>query len=605
MAIFALYYVHMSRFKTPNRSFSTRLSLWFTGCSAAILLASMGISLYFVYHKMKKDEVELAQHSLQVYVDEISNTFKIAEVVAQNASSSMHFFLEYPDSMLNMLRPVLDKNEDIYGVAFSVDTAYYENKVIAPYLHRTKKVGEYELTNISEFWLEDWFREAKHSGKSFWTKPYVGRMAQKPMTDYCIPVYDSSGKFAGVFGVDVTLEWISQLISRQKISGNSYIRIVDSDGKEVISHGYPLSDEDSYTFTAPIENVGWVMTICSSEKEISKPIHLLRDLLLLLFIFGLTALLLATRVIVGKLAKPVVRFANAADEISNGNFNTELPEVKTDDELKLLRDSLDNMQHELSSFITDLKVTTENQTRLENELHIARTIQMNMLPKEFPDYLYAKLNPAKEVGGDLYNFLIRSDKLFFIIGDVSGKGIPASLIMAVTSKLFRNRAYHIDSPGRIAMSLNHSLSENNPQNFFVTFFVGVLNLKSGLLTYCNAGHNPPILFHESRIEFMDVKVNLAAGIINSAEYEESSIQLNGGDKILMFTDGVTEAKNKLGEFYSESRLLELAQNNSFCDSKGLVERIVDDVSAFSVGMEQNDDLTLFSFTYKSRDDNKS
>jgi sigma-B regulation protein RsbU (phosphoserine phosphatase) len=155
------------------------------------------------------------------------------------------------------------------------------------------------------------------------------------------------------------------------------------------------------------------------------------------------------------------------------------------------------------------------------------------------------------------------------------------------------------------MSLNHSLSENNPQNFFVTFFVGVLDLKSGLLTYCNAGHNPPILFHESRIEFMDVKVNLAAGIINSAEYEESSIQLNGGDKILMFTDVVTEAKNKSGEFYSESRLLELAQNNSFCDSKGLVERIVDDVSAFSVGMEQNDDLTLFSFTYKSRDDNKS
>ena len=467
-------------------------------------------------------------------------------------------------------------------------------------MYRTKKKGEYELTTISQFWSEDWFKKAKLSDKAFWTKPYVGKMAQKPMTDYCIPIYDSQGNFAGVFGVDVTLEWITQMIERQKISGNSYIRITDSDDKEVISHGYPLTDDNSYTFTAPIENVGWVMSISSSEKEIIRPIRLLRDLLLLLFIFGLTALLLTTRVVVGKLAKPVVRFANAADEISNGNFNTELPEVKTDDELKLLRDSLDNMQHELSSFITDLKVTTENQTRLENELHIARTIQMNMLPKEFPDYLYAKLNPAKEVGGDLYNFLIRDDKLFFIIGDVSGKGIPASLIMAVTSKLFRNRSYHIDSPGRIAMSLNHSLSENNPQNFFVTLFVGVLDLKSGLLKYCNAGHNPPILFHDSRIEFMDVKVNLAAGIINSAEYEESSIQLNGGDKILLFTDGVTEAKNKDGEFYSEERLLELAQNSSFLDSKGLVERVVDDVCTFSAGLEQNDDLTLFSFTYKTQ-----
>lgn len=591
----------MSRLKTPNRSFSTRLSLWFTGCSAAILLASMGVSLYFVYHKMKKDEIELAQHSLQVYVDEISNTFKIAEVVADNASSSTNFFLEYPDSILNLLRPILDKNEDIYGVAFAVDTNYYADKrIVAPYLYRTKRKGEYELTTISQFWSEDWFKKAKLSDKAFWTKPYVGRMAQKPMTDYCIPIYDSQGNFAGVFGVDVTLEWITQMIERQKISGNSYIRITDSDDKEVISHGYPLTDENSYTFTAPIKNVGWIMTISSSEKDIIKPIRLLRDLLLLLFVFGLTALLLATRVVVGKLAKPVVRFANAADEISNGNFNTELPEVKTDDELKLLRDSLDNMQHELSSFITDLKVTTENQTRLENELHIARTIQMNMLPKEFPDYLYAKLNPAKEVGGDLYNFLIRDDKLFFIIGDVSGKGIPASLIMAVTSKLFRNRSYHIDSPGRIAMSLNHSLSENNPQNFFVTLFVGVLDLKSGLLTYCNAGHNPPILFHDSRIEFMDVKVNLAAGIINSAEYEESSIQLNGGDKILLFTDGVTEAKNKNGEFYSEERLLELAQNSSFLDSKGLVERVVDDVCTFSAGLEQNDDLTLFSFTYKTQ-----
>ena len=587
----------MSRIKTPNRSFSTRLSLWFTGCSAAILLAAMGVSLYFVYNKIKQDTIVLSQHSLQIFADEISNTFHIAEVTANNLSPVVQHFLATPDSIGSLLKPILDNNGDLYGASVEIEPSYYGGKLVAPYLCRTEQEGVYRQDTIYAFWEEDWYKETKRMRKSFWTKPFFGRVGKKKMTEYCTPLFDSQNNFIGVFEVDITLEWIEKMLDRQKISKNSFIQVLDNQGNEVVALGEPLKEKSSYTYKSSISKVGWQLNISSSEKEIMRPVRLLRDILLLLFVVGLTALLFATRLVVDKLAKPVIRFARAADEISKGNFNTVLPDVRTEDELMLLRDSLDDMQHELSSYIEDLRVTTESQARIENELQIASNIQQDMLPKTFLFGMYAQMKPAREVGGDLFDYLLKEDDLYFIIGDVSGKGIPASLLMAVTCKLFRNVAHHVDHPGRIVTSINHSLSENNRELVFVTLFVGMLNLKSGKLTYCNAGHNPPLMITGDGVDFLSVESNTAAGVLCDSAYIEQTVTLSIGDRILLYTDGVTEAKNLKGEYYGEPRLIKVAEESKGSSTQKQVEYILDDIADFSLNTEQNDDITIFNIEF--------
>lgn len=170
-----------------------------------------------------------------------------------------------------------------------------------------------------------------------------------------------------------------------------------------------------------------------------------------------------------------------------------------------MHDSLVYMQQSLSGYVSELRTTTASKERIESELSIAREIQMGMIPKIFPPYperedvdLHAILHPAKEVGGDLYDFFIDNDRLYFVIGDVSGKGVPASLFMAIARSLFRTLAQQATSPAEIMSKMNRSISENNEANMFVTLIIGILDLKTGSLRFCNAGHNPPIIIGARR-----------------------------------------------------------------------------------------------------------
>ena len=186
-------------------------------------------------------------------------------------------------------------------------------------------------------------------------------------------------------------------------------------------------------------------------------------------------------VIIYRLTAPLVQFAQSANDIAHGNFSVKLPRIKSRNEMRMLRDSFDYMQRSLIKYTEELKATVANKERIESELRIARGIQMGMIPKMVPPFperedidLYAMLVPAKEVGGDLYDFFIEDEKLYFIVGDVSGKGIPASLVMAVTCRLFRTVASHVTDPSEIVSSLNNALSESNESNMFCTFFLGIL-----------------------------------------------------------------------------------------------------------------------------------
>ena len=243
----------------------------------------------------------------------------------------------------------------------------------------------------------------------------------------------------------------------------------------------------------------------------------------------------------------------------------------------------------------------ERKDRMARELQIASGIQMSMIPKTFPPFperhdldMSATIVPAKEVGGDLYDFYIRDEKLFFCVGDVSGKGVPASLVMAVTRTMFRTVSAHEDSPQRIVTAMNDSMADMNESNMFVTCFCGVLDLSGGHLRYCNAGHNPPMILTDS-IRPLPVEPNLPLGIIRGFAFKEQEMPFRYDDAIFLYTDGLTEAENAAHEQFGEKRMEESLHGRKSAQDR--LDSIKQQVSAFVGDAPQSDDLTMLFIHY--------
>ena len=251
-----------------------------------------------------------------------------------------------------------------------------------------------------------------------------------------------------------------------------------------------------------------------------------------------------------------------------------------------------------------LEETTAAKERMESELRIARNIQMSMVPSVFPDIngldMYASMTPAKEVGGDLYNYLQLGDKLYFCVGDVSGKGVPASLFMAQATRLFLTLAKQAMPPAEICTRMNDALSgDDNESNMFVTFWLGLVDLTTGHLSFCNAGHNPPVIgCGGDDVTFLKMQPNVPIGIMPGMEFEGEEMDTIKGRPFFIYTDGLNEAENKEKEEFSDERLLEILRNTHFTSAQQLVEKLSAEVEAHRNGAEPSDDLTMMCLYLK-------
>jgi len=251
-----------------------------------------------------------------------------------------------------------------------------------------------------------------------------------------------------------------------------------------------------------------------------------------------------------------------------------------------------------------LEETTAAKERMESELRIARNIQMSMVPSVFPDIkgldMYASMTPAKEVGGDLYNYLQLGDKLYFCVGDVSGKGVPASLFMAQATRLFLTLAKQAMPPAEICTRMNDALSgDDNESNMFVTFWLGLVDLTTGHLSFCNAGHNPPVIgCGGDDVTFLEMKPNVPIGIMPGMEFEGEEMDTIKGRPFFIYTDGLNEAENKEKEEFSDARLIEILRNTHFTSAQQLVEKLSSEVEVHRDGAEPSDDLTMMCLYLK-------
>ncbi len=359
-----------------------------------------------------------------------------------------------------------------------------------------------------------------------------------------------------------------------------------------------IDGEHCYVFYKPLGKTGCSMAIVCPESDIFGGFDRLRRTVMAIVCVGLLLMLYFFIRIITRELSPLRRLAREAETIASGQFDTQLPNFERTDEIGQLSQSFGNMQQSLVRYIEELKDTTAQKASIESELNVANSIQMSMLPNVFPDRdgldMYASMTPAKEVGGDLYGYLLKDDNLYFCLGDVSGKGVPASLFMAQVTRLFRTLANQQLSPSDICTHMNDALSgDENPTSMFVTLFVGMVDLVSGRLSFCNAGHNPPVIGGGNHHgDFLEMKPNFPIGVLSGLEFEGEEIESIKGRALFIYTDGLNEAENREHEQFGDERLLDILRNTHFETARQVIETLAAEVEKHRDGADPNDDLTM-------------
>jgi len=332
----------------------------------------------------------------------------------------------------------------------------------------------------------------------------------------------------------------------------------------------------------------------------------------LMFAIFLLSVLVAYA-LVNRISQPLKQLAAHAGKLATQDFSEPvtgpsdidgLPK-KSRDEVGELAESFITMEHALRQSVRELKETTAAKERIESELKIARDIQMSMVPKTFPPFpnrrefdLYAILVPAREVGGDFYDFFFIDDNhLCFVIGDVSGKGIPAALFMAVTRTLFRTTASKVSMPDKILSLLNLEMCRDNDTCMFVTVFCAVLDIRTGEVEYSNGGHNLPYFVSHAETRPLKNTGGMALGFTQDVTYRSEKIMLRAGDELFLYTDGVTEAMDEGGNQFSEPRLAEFLHEANGSSATEIIRSVVDQVRRHSAGAPQSDDITVLTLKY--------
>lgn len=624
-------------------SFSRRLSLNVVLITSIIFIVAIGVAAVSSHLILADEAQKSAEHLLDATIKDIENKLLKVEVYVRSMSSDVQQQLASPESMYEITERIVRENEDILGSAVAFVPDYYKGRhFFSPYSFRNKE-GEIESKQLGsqqyEYFYSDWFQIPQLLGEPCWSEPYFDEGgAQEFMSTFSYPLKDENGDVYAVITGDISLDWISELLSSIKPYPSSFVSLISRNGSyvnagvddalfgETIYSTQFLMGEDnnealakiasditagkkgvqkyrydsriSFAVYGPLSN-GWKASITCDYRDVLARTSKMHLILVFIVLAGLLSLFLLCYSTIRKLTKPLTDFSDSAISIAKGNFNTPLPKIDSEDEIGRLRNSFDYMQHSLTEYMDNLKQSTAENERFESELNIASKIQMAMLSSDFPDHdkvsLHAMLKPAKEVGGDLYDFYLIDNMLYFTVGDVSGKGVPASMIMAITRSAFRFIAKSGAPMNMVVSKINESLCDGNDSSMFVTMFVGRLNLDTGELSYCNAGHNPVVI----NGRFLDVKPNLAAGLFPEFPYELQTTVLERGSRIFVYTDGVTEAERADKEQFGEKRLLECLSGieQSASDSQ-ICQTVMGTVHQFADGNAQNDDITMLSITLK-------
>ena len=550
--------------------------------SAVLLLELMtGFIFYAAQNFIQRTMERMVGVEMNAIYLCIRNKLANVEVTIDNMSWVVSEGLEEPNWMFELSRRMLKNNPSFWGCGVAFVPHYYpeRGKFFEPYAVRgggdtitTLQVGR----DGEDHTKKEYYRVPLERGTSHWSEPYVNHTDDKTLiTTYSTPIRNTHNRIVGVVFADIATNWLEDVMNEEKVykstqrflvTGhyNMLAGKVDPAFKEVLQilkadndrKGYfMITSKDGvkhHVFYTPVGGkTDWVLINIVDDGEVFGRLRSMQMMMLLPLIIGL--------------------------------FFAWLIVWRSSNNLK------------------NLKRVNAEKERIDSELQMASQIQQSLLPQGELDAeeveLAGFLKPAREVGGDIYDYFIRDGKLFFCIGDVSGKGAPSAILMAVIHALFRSASAYESNPARIMQTINETSCRGNDTNMFVTMFIGVLDLPTGRLRYCDAGHDAPIIMENGEYKMVDVATHLPLGVFDDVKYGVQSLTLQPDSIIFLYTDGLTEAKNRARRQFGLKRVQDVLEDCTGRNPHEMLETITKTVDGFVKNAEQSDDLTMLVIRY--------
>jgi len=633
-----------------TKSIVHTFTLVVTVCSILIFLLTIGWFYYRSCVSLEREMEDDARNLVLASVNRVEATLRSIGKVTAGVARSLESDCFGKESATALLRETLAANNDMYGLgaAFEPDTTVQPPRPVVPYFYR--KNGQLIYANEQDFqYLTlDWYRIPMELGEKTWSEPYFDEgSGAMLMTSYSVPFRageEEKKKIRGIVVADVSLDWLTELVSSIKVLETGYSFLLSRNGtimtyptKEFVmnetifslaeSRGAPAlrdignkmvrgesgfapytdpQNGRSWMYYAPIPSTGWTLAVVFPESEMYEGERSLTLIAAHIALGGIVLLTIAVFLIARSITAPLCALAEATKEIAAGNFDAELPPVRSQDEVGMLTTAFAAMNGALKEYIRNLTETTAAKERIQSELKMATEIQANLLPRLFPPFpdrsefdIYALMHPAKEVGGDFYDFFFVDDvNLCFLIADVADKGVPAALYMMVAKTLLKAEGQRLGEPAQMLGSVNGILAADNESCMFITVFCAILNTRSGALRFASAGHNPPAVIAGGHARYLDVIPGIVLGPMPDAVYTTEEMIMRPGDTLFLYTDGITEAKNREEALYGETRLLAELQHHVRSTPADLIHSIRDDVTRFANGSPQSDDVTMVAIQYR-------
>ena len=568
--------------------------------AAAIMLQMISAVQYYYTRSLLADELEIrAESEITTKAIIVKNTLNLAENSLNGHIWDLKRNLFHPDSSYNVMELVLRSHPNLTGCWVAYVPNYFPEKgrLFEPFVWwENGEIKHAEIAAEGRDYTENRYYKAVYASDSpMWTDLYQEVVSGLNLVTYVLPIHDGKGDLVAMFGLDMSTEHLGDTLNYRHIYPSSYNFILTEKGqliagpkhtreKKVAEMEHIIRQINDSTVEKSLSNSGrskvfrikdtdgdegmvlyatfkgepkWQIAVVCYDKEVfAKLVKMRRTMgfmtLLALLVLGLV----------------IARFAKSDRKLQKANLQQE---------------------------------------RIGSELRIATNIQKDMLPRSFSlsrdDIdIFGSLTPAREVGGDLYDFFVRDEKLFFCIGDVSGKGVPSAIVMAVVHTMFRMASAKENNPARIMQTINETACEGNESNMFVTLFIGALDLPTARLRYCNAGHDKPIIISEDFTTALQAKANLPIGLFEDYKYVMEETMLDDHAMLFLYTDGLTEAKNLERKQFGLDRVMAVIEgkekDNLSLKPEELVEQMKQEVEQFCLGAEQSDDLTMLAIRYE-------
>ena len=642
-------------FSKVRSSLTTRMTLLILLGSAAVLAFILIYNYTSSRAIILEDAEENARHLTLSYASKIEQVFRSVAKVPENLAVFLETNPCDTDTLMKLVQRTVETNKEIYGATVSFEPYAFDKRLprLAPYYYRKGAEIAYEDlgTESYNYFVRDWYYIPKVLKAPIWSQPYFDEGGGGTlMTTYSFPLFDNRDNpaartFKGILTADIALEWLTKLVGSIQVEKNGFCFIV-SDAGTFVAHpqrelimwesmfslaeergaetlrrvgramirdeagfvdiGTTMTGEEAFLAFARIPSPGWSLGAVFPKKDLLAEVAELHRTVAALAVVGVALMLAVSFIVARSITRPLRSMAKATRKVAEGDLDVDVEDTRRQDEVGQLSRAFVRMTQDLKKYIKDLTEAKAARQRIESELSIAADIQRSMLPSTFPPFpehdefdIHAVMRPAREVGGDFYDFfLLDEHRLCVVVGDVSGKGVPAALLMTVTKYLVEVCAGEGAAPDEVLRRVNNQLARNNDACMFVTVFIGVLDWHSGEFIFTSGGHNPPLLLKPSgEVTYLRAPGGPAAGLIPDAEFQTQRLELSSGFMLLAYSDGVTEAFNVHDEAFSEERLRDTIRGVAGNPARDVVQRVLDEIDSFCTGAPQTDDITIVALRF--------